>query len=189
MGMNRTKLNPNRNGRFLLSVYEREEDILGVSRAVRDEGLTIVDVHTPYAVHGLDEAMGLRASRLPWVCFALAIIGATAKVWFEYWTSWLDWPINVGGKPWDSLPAFMPVTFEVMVLCAGVSTVIAFFISRRLFPGRRASIPFEGITDDRFVLIIEETDASFDPDAVRRLLQPFNPVHIEERVGPKEAQR
>jgi len=108
--------------------------------------------------------------------------GAAVKVWFEFWTTASDWAINVGGKPWNSLPAFVPVTFEVMVLFAGVSTVIAFFIVARLVPGKKAVMPYPGVTDHRFVLVLEETDAAFDVGKVRAMLESFNAVHVEERV-------
>lgn len=168
--------------RVFLAAFEREEDALGATQASREFGFTIVDVYAPYAVHGMDAAMGLAPSRLPWVCFLLGLIGATFKVWFEYWTTWVSWPLNVGGKPWDSLPAFVPVTFEVMVLLAGVSTVIAFFIVCRLFPGKKSTLPIRGVTDNRFLLVLEETDAAFDAIKVRRMFEEFNAVQVEERV-------
>lgn len=168
--------------RFLLGVFEREEDILTATRAVRDRKFRIVDVYTPYAVHGLDEAMGLKPSRLPWISLVLGVLGAGFKVWFEFWTSATDWPINVGGKPWNSLPAFVPVTFEVMVLFAGVGTVIAFLASRKLRPGRKAVAPYPGVTDNRFVLVMEQTDATFDVVKVQKMLEDFNAIHVEERV-------
>ena len=84
--------------RLLVSTYEHEEDILAATIAARRNGLTIADVYTPYPVHGMDRAMGLPPSRLPWICFVLALLGAGLKLWFEYWTSAVDWPINVGGK-------------------------------------------------------------------------------------------
>ena len=108
--------------RIFIGVFENEEDTMKAVLASRARGLTVVDVFAPYAVHGMDKAMGLEPSKLPWVCLALGLAGATLKFWFE----------NVGGKPWNSLPAFVPVTFEVMVLFAGVSTVIALFIAARL---------------------------------------------------------
>lgn len=168
--------------RLFLAAFEREEDALGATQASREKGYKIVDVYAPYAVHGMDAAMGLEPSRLPWVCFALGLIGATFKVWFEYWTTWTAWPLNVGGKPWDSLPAFVPVTFEVMVLLAGVSTVLAFFLVCRLYPGKRHRVPIAGITDNRFLLVLEETDAAFDAAKVRRLFEDYNAVQVEERV-------
>jgi len=169
--------------RVFLSVFKDEDDILGMAEAARTKGLKIIDIYAPYAVHGLDEAAGFRASRLPIVCFVLALIGATFKVWFEFWTTASNWAINVGGKPWNSLPAFVPVTFEVMVLVAGVGTVLIFLGSDRLLPGRKAKIPFPGVTDDRFVLLIEETDAMFNPGKVRTLCERYHAVHIEEREG------
>jgi hypothetical protein len=168
--------------RLLMGVFEREEDILNATRVSRAMGYTLVDAHTPYAVHGLDEAMGLAPSRLPWVCFALGLAGAALKVWFEFWTTSVNWPVNVGGKPWNSLPAFVPITFEVMVLAAGVSTVIAFLAVARLLPGRRPKMPPARVTDDQFVLVLEETDAAFDVARVCRLLGNFNAVRVEERV-------
>src|SRR5512141_1337699 len=112
------------NRRFI-GVFEREEDTLDAIRASRQRGYKIVDVYGPYAAHGFDEAMGLSPSRIPWIVFALGLSGAALKVWFEYWTTAIDWPVNVGGKPFNSLPAFIPVTFEVMVLFAALAAVIA----------------------------------------------------------------
>lgn len=168
--------------RRLLGFFEDEDDILGATRAVRQSGFRIADVYSPYAVHGLDKAMGLEPSKLPWVCFLLGLFGAGSKVWFEYWTTAQAWPINVGGKPWNSLPAFVPVTFEVMVLFAAMSTVFAFFFVARLRPGKKARLPDPAVTDDHFVLVIEETDAAFDPAKVRQLLERFHVVRVEERV-------
>lgn len=170
-------------GRVVLGVFEDESHLLRATREVRRRGLHVADVFAPYAVHGLDEAMGLRPSMLPWVCFAAALTGAGLKLWFEFWTAVVDWPLNVGGKPWNSLPAFVPVTFEVMVLSAGVATVCAFLLLARLRPGKRPSLVHPGVTDDRFVLLLEESDARFDFAAVRRLLLRMGAVAVEERLG------
>lgn len=168
--------------RVVVGVFAEEREILGVTQAAREMGLAIADVYTPYAVHGLDRAMGLKPSRLPWVCFLAATVGAIVKLWFEFWTATVDWPMNVGGKPWNSLPAFVPVTFEVMVLSAGLSTVFAFLVLRRLWPGKPARLPAPGVTNDRFVLVLEEADAAFDIGCVRRLFKEFGALEIEERV-------
>lgn len=168
--------------RVLLGIFEREEDILEATRVTRARGLKILDVYSPYAVHGLEAAMGLKPSRLPWICFLAAVAGAVLKLWFEFWTTMVDWPVNVGGKPWNSLPAFIPVTFEVMVLSAGLTTVAAFLLVSRLWPGKRAVVPVPQVTDNRFVLVVEETDAAFDPLGVRRLFEGLNAISVEERV-------
>ena len=176
----RTK--PSGDRRFVLAVFDREDDVLSATSEVRTRGYKIADVYTPYAVHGLDKAMNLSPSRLPWICFALGLAGASFKVWFEFWTSAVAWPINVGGKPWNSLPAFVPVTFEVMVLFAALGTVAAFLIGRKLWPGRQARLAAPRVTDNQFALVIEETDASFDFDEVSAMLRGMGAAHIEERV-------
>ncbi len=167
--------------RSMLGVFAHEEDVLRATDAARRQGITILDVYTPYAVHGLDDAMGLPPSRLPWVCFALGLIGAVLKVWFEFWASAVSWPINVGGKPWNSLPAFVPITFEVMVLFAGISTVVAFLFVARLRPWRRAVLVHPRVTDDRFVLLLEQTDATLAVERIRNLFERHNAIEIAER--------
>ena len=110
--------------RNLMGVFHREKDILEVTRACRERGYEIVDVYAPYPVHGLDRAMGLKPSRITWLCFALGAFGASAMLAFQVWTSAVDWPVNIGGKPLNSVPAFIPVTFESAVLAAGLGLVV-----------------------------------------------------------------
>ncbi len=168
--------------RVLVSVFGSEEDILGATTQARERGYDIIDTYTPYAVHGLDAAMGITPTRLAYVCFALGLTGAVAKLGFQIWTSAWDWPVNVGGKPLVSIPAFVPVTFEVMVLFAGVGTVLAFFLVSRLFPGKKPKVVFPRVTDDHFVLVLDEKDASFDVRKVELMFKPYAPLHMEERV-------
>lgn len=168
--------------RLFVAFFEREKDFLAAARALRQAGFGVVDVFCPYAVHGLEEALGWRPSRLPYVTFALGVLGAAFKVWFEFWTTGVSWPLSVGGKPFNSLPAFVPVTFEVMVLLAGVSTVVAFLGVTRSYPGKPAKTLSPRTTDDLFALVLEQTDARFDPAEVGKVLAPFRPVAVEERV-------
>lgn len=183
------------NNRLLISTFAHEQDIIAATRTAREGGYRIVDVYTPYAVHGLDAAMGLKPSNLPWICFVLGITGAIAKLWYQIWTSATSWPVNVGGKPLKSLPAFVPVTFEIMVLFAGVGTVLAFFIVSRLRPGKKPTVNYKGVTDDKFVLVLEQTDARFDIGTLQKLFAPFHCVSMEEQIGrsngaiPREGRR
>jgi hypothetical protein len=167
--------------KVLAGSFATEEDILAATRAAREHGLGIADVYTPYAVHDLDQAMGLRPSRLPWVCFLCGLSGAVFKLWFQFWAMALSWPMNVGGKPWNSLPAYVPVTFEVMVLLAGLGMGLALLLRCRLFPGKEASPLFPAATDDRFVLVLLHPTEAGGADAARRLLHDFHAVHVVER--------
>jgi hypothetical protein len=166
---------------LLVGVFEREEDLLQATAAARHDGLDIVDVFTPYAVHGLDRLMEARPTRLPWVCFLLGLSGAAAAIAFEWWSTAVSWPINIGGKPWNSLPAFVPVAFEVMVFCAGMGTVAAFIWATGLRPGRRPVL-FDGrVTDDRFALVVSATGPTFDRAAAEGLLARCHAARIEAR--------
>jgi hypothetical protein len=167
----------------LLATFEHEDDLLAATEAVRERGLRIIDAFTPYAVHGLERAMGLKPSRLTWVCFVCGMTGALGMLWFEHWTASIAWPIDVGGKPWNSLPSDVPVAFEAAVLLAGFGSVFALFGVSRLFPGKRARVIAPRTTDDQFVLAIDESDAAFDVDSVERLLQSFNVVETAEHIA------
>lgn len=168
--------------RLLIAGFEHEEEMMSATRIVRGNGCRIVDAYTPYAVHGLDEAMGLAPSRLPWVCFVCGLLGALFAFWFQYWSLAVDWPINVGGRPWNSLPAYLPIAFEVMVLLAGFGVVIAFFICCRLYPGKRHVAPARGVTDNSFVLVIEPTEFGPSADRLHRLLKAVHALYVEERA-------
>jgi hypothetical protein len=164
----------------IISVFRNENDVVGATAAARKQGLDIVDVYTPYAVHGLDRAMGLPPSRLPWVTFVLGLTGALTMTIFQYWASAVDWPINVGGKPWHSWPAFAPVIFEVTVLMGGVGTVLFFLFWAGLRPGNESPVGDLRVTDDRFALVLGQ-GAGATRGAVESLLSAFHPVTVEER--------
>lgn len=168
--------------RVLIAVFQHDSDLLRAVAAVRAAGLRIDDVYAPYAVHGLDRALGWRPSRLSWACALCGLAGAAFMLWFQQWTSAVSWPLNVGGKPWNSLPAFVPIIFEGMVLAAGLGTVFALFLVSRLRPGKKALPIVPGVFDDRFALVVEETDATFDAAAVSELLRDHHAVEVEERI-------
>jgi Alternative complex III, ActD subunit len=155
--------------RALVGYFDDEAALLEAVRAARAAGLTIHDAYTPYAVHGLDEAMGLKPSRLPWVCLGAALAGLAAAWALQYYVAVVSWPLNVGGKPFFSWPAFLPVAFELTVLCAGLGTVAALLARAGLFPGARRVAPPK-VTDDRFALALCRENERFDADGARQLL-------------------
>ena len=167
-------------GRWLVSVFEREEDLLQAAAAARGAGLDIIDVFAPYAVHGLDRTIGSPSTRLPLACLLLGLAGAASMLAFQFWATAVSWPIDVGGKPWNSLPAFVPITFEMMVLFAGVGTVAAFIWVAGLRPGRRSPLEDLRVTDDRFALVLREPGAT-NRQAVEAMLSRCHAVVIEER--------
>lgn len=139
----------------LYATFDREDSLLQAVQQLRHEGYDILDVYTPYAVHGLESAMGLPHSRLPWCAAAFGTFGALFMLWFQFWTSAVNWPLNVGGRPFQSAPAFLPVIFETAVLLAGLGIVACFFVRAGLFPGKTARPPRPDVTDDRFVVLAQ----------------------------------
>lgn len=166
----------------VVCIFDREQDIVAAAAASRERGLTIADAYTPYPVHGLAAALNLQPSRLPWVCFGLGVISGAAMLLFQYWASAVSWPINVGGRPWSSFPAFVPVTFELIVLVAGVGTVVAFLAVTGLRPWRSAAVPNPRVTDDRFALVLIANDDD-QRAAIRTVMERFHPASIEERAS------
>jgi len=172
----------NTHRRLLQASFRHESDLLAAVDDVRRHGWTILDAYTPYAVHGLETALGLRPSRLPWVCFLCGMLGAAGMLWFEHWTMAVDWPVNVGGKPWNSLPSDVPVAFEAAVLLAGFGSVFALFAVSRLYPGQQPAVLDPRATDDRFLLLLDQSDAAFDTAIVERLLRKHDVVEVRELV-------
>lgn len=173
--------------RLFVTTFADDHALLDAVRTARGRGWRIVDAYAPCPVHGLEDALGLRPSRLPAACFLLGVLGAAFMMWLQHWTSAVDWRLNVGGRPWNSSLSFACVAFEVMVLTAGIGTVILFLIVARLRPGAEPELAIEGVTDDRFALVLEETAEPLDCERVRAALQACSPETIEERIVEGQA--
>ncbi|GEN11113.1 quinol:cytochrome c oxidoreductase membrane protein [Myxococcus fulvus] len=167
----------------LIGYFEKEEQVLEATRAVREAGHDLRDVYTPYAVHGLDDAMGLKPSRLTWVCFVGGLTGCTLAMSLQLYTSVVSWPLNVGGKPFNSFPAFIPVTFELTVLFAALTTVAAFLVRTKLFPGnKQPALP--RVTDDRFAIVVAPRQTPESLEAAEDLMRRHGAVATDVREVP-----
>ncbi|MGZ2370113.1 DUF3341 domain-containing protein [Ancylomarina sp. YFZ004] len=149
--------------RYISAYFTDEEDLLRASKILMEKKILILDVLTPFPVHGLDKVLGLKESKLPIVGFIAGAIGTLFAFGFQTWAFVVDYPLFIGGKPHFSIPAFIPITFEVTVLFAAVAMVFAFLFRSKLGLGAKNKIHDERITDDRFVIIIEanENDEHF----------------------------
>src|SRR5260370_23286421 len=124
--------------------------------------------------------MGFRPSRLPWVTFLAGLGGLTFALIVQFYTNIWDWPLNVGGKPDNSTLAFVPVCFELTVLIAGLSTVAAFFFRTRLFPGKKERLAAEGVTDDKFALVLRKRTS--DLRRAMTILEASGAEKVEQKV-------
>lgn len=153
----------------VLGAFYDPHDCLAAAEKVRAAGWTHFDFLTPFPVHGLDEAMGQRRSWVPWATGALAIGGILFAQGLQNYVMVWDWPMNFGGKPHASWPAFVPITFEAMVFWAALGSAAIAIIA-----GKRDTVPqpppmqiTTGATADRFVLWISATDPQWNAEHAR----------------------
>jgi hypothetical protein len=168
---------------FLVATFTDADSLLRAVPLVRSEKFRLYDVFAPYPVHGLDEAMGIKRTRLPYVTLGAGLCGLAFALSLQFYANVLDWPLNVGGKPDNSTLAFIPISFELTVLSAGLVTVAAFFLRARLYPGKAVELPASGVTDDVFALVVRKPASA---DAVRRVREIFSQCGastVSEREG------
>ena len=136
------------------------QELLDKIKELKSDGKEIQEVYTPFYVHGLAEALGLKRTRLGKATFLYGLIGLFFGCWLTYFTMIKDWPMDIGGKPnatfWQNLPAFVPVIFELVVYFAAHLLVISFFIRSRLYPFKKAENPIKKSSDDKFVIQVRD---------------------------------
>ena len=166
----------------LLAEFDTPKQLYGACERVRDEGYKKWDAHTPFPVHGLEKAMGLRASVLPWIVLVMGLAGASGAMLLQWWVSAKAYPVVVAGKPYFSWQAFVPVAFELMVLFAAIGAVFGMFALNKLpqlyhslFRSRR----FERASNDKFFISIEATDPKFDRVESATFLKDVGATHVE----------
>ncbi len=168
----------------IMAVFESPEGVRGAAAHLRRAGFRDFEAYTPYPVEGLDEAVHPgRRTYLPMVIFIGAVLGAAYGYWVQYWDEALNYPLNVGGRPYNSWPAFVVSAFEMMLLIAVTAGFFGMLAASRLpklhhpiFEARS----FARASRDRFVICVEAADPQFDAVAVRRTLQQLGAERIEE---------
>ncbi|WP_126972334.1 DUF3341 domain-containing protein [Gynurincola endophyticus] len=141
--------------KFVVGCFDEEGVLFDAVKKVRKAGYKLHDVYTPFPVHGLDGAMGLRDTSLHTAGFIYGITGTTVALSSITWILTSDWPLNIGGKPHFALPAWIPITFELTVLFAAVGMVLTFCYLCQLAPFVKKHHFHERATDDLFVMVIE----------------------------------
>jgi hypothetical protein len=167
----------------LVAEFSSPETLLAAANRVRKAGYRRIDAFTPFAVHGLAEAIGFHRSRLPLVVLLGGIVGGGGAFFMEWFSATIHYPLNVGGRPLDSWPSFIPVTFELTVLGAALAAVLGMIAMNGLpmpyhplFNVER----FGQASRDRFFLCIEARDSKFDLSATKRFLESLQPMGVYE---------
>ncbi len=158
----------------LMVEFDNPEALLAAARRAFAEGFRKMDAYTPFPVDGLPEAIGFHRTAVPLIVLIGGIVGCIAGFYLQYWVSVIDYPINVGGRPLNSWPSFIPVTFELTILVAALSAVFGLLALNGL------PMPYHPVFNvdrfklasrNRFFLCIEATDPKFDPEETQRFLE------------------
>jgi hypothetical protein len=166
---------------YLVATFSDPDKLVRAVAPVRRENFRIFDVYSPFPIHGLDVAMGIRPTRLPWVTLLAGLTGLTLALTFQFYTQVLDFPLNVGGKPDNSTLAFVPISFELTVLFGGLCTAAALLLRAKLYPGKRARLIAGGITNDTFALVLRKPLEPFDTRRACKILEDCGASEVEEK--------
>lgn len=165
--------------KVLYGLYNDEEDLKSAVKTANAAHLDIMDVFTPFPVHGLDPLLGLKESRLHYLGFIYGAIGALFAFLTMSWIFTRDWPIMFGGKPYWSVPAFIPITFEMTVLFSAWGMTITFYTICGMWPGVKAKTLDDRITDDKFCMAFDVTSASeADMDGIKGFFKNTNAAEV-----------
>lgn len=178
------------NDKYIIGLFDHEDSLVDAIRAFKKKGIEITQTLTPFPVHGLENELGYEGSRLHTAGFLFGLTGAALALFIMTWVSVSNYPLNVGGKPYFALPAFIPITFEITVLFAAVGMVMVYLKRNKLFPGYIPRIYDDRITDDRFALVFEVTDKTTQADfnAITSLLKETGVVDIKTKEFEENAE-
>lgn len=162
----------------IAGIWEDEALVLKAARKVREAGFKRFEAISGYPVHGMEEACGIKRSWLPYVTFAMGVFGLLAGLLLTWWTSVVSYPINVGGKPLFSLPAFIPVIFEVTILFAALSSVAALFYACGM-PNMNPPVIDPDLSSHKFAIFIPHNDIGYDESKLEGMFKDLGATEVK----------
>jgi len=166
---------------YLVGIFSDEDVLLDAVADIRDKGVKIEEVYSPFPVHGLDEALGYRRSRLPIAAFMFGMTGTMLALFTQIWMLGFDWPMIIGGKNHASLPPFVPVTFEFTVLLSAFGMVGTFFIVADLKPYKWPRLFDNRCTDDKHVMAINLGSNKLGKEEITGILKQAGAEEVNEK--------
>src|SRR6267143_1330422 len=167
----------------VMGEFETPEQLIHAVEKVREAGYRRLDAYAPFPVEGLSEALGLKRNMVPIICLLGGLAGGVGGFFFQYWASAITYPIDIGGRPLNSWPAFIPVTFELTVLGAALSAVFGMLALNKLPQPHHPLFNverFKRASNDKFFLCIESHDPKFHLEETARFMQSINAQHVTE---------
>lgn len=168
--------------KFLVGVFEDEDVLLHAVEGIRSKGVKIHEVYSPFPVHGLDEALGYKRSRLPKAAFLFGMTGTILALTMQIWMLGFDWPMIIGGKNFISLPPFIPVTFELTVLLSALGMVGTFMIVSDMKPYKWPRQFDLRSTDDKHVMAVDLAANKLSKDEISAILKANGASEVNEKT-------
>ncbi len=170
-----------RDSNFILGIFDDEDVLMNAVKDVRKSGIKIHEVYSPYPIHGLDEVLGYKRSKLPIAAFLFGLLGTILALTMQFYMNKFDWPMIIGGKDFASI-TFVPVTFEVTVLLAAFGMVGVFMVTSNLKPWGQPRIFDLRSTDDKHVMAIDiANNASLSTDVITEVLKNSGATEINRK--------
>jgi len=170
--------NKDMDSKYILGVYDGEESLLRAFRKMKDEGLEIEDIFTPYPVHEILEKHG-RKSRITVVGWFYGFFAALGVLAFLFYTAVINWPLNYGGKPSNAFPSFMVITIVLTIFSITILSLFTFSVRANLWPSNEKPIFHEHATDDKFVIVVDKGKA--DPGRVSSVMKETGAMEVIEK--------
>jgi len=167
----------------MMAEFDTPVALVEAAKRTYQAGYTKIDTYTPFPIEGLAEEIGFHRNEVPLVVLIGGIVGGLTGYLMQYWMSAVDYPLNIGGKPYHSWPAFIVITFEMTILFAGISAVFGMLALNGLpMPYHPVfNVPrFTRASRDRFFLVVFSSDVQYDPAATRQFLESLDPRSVSE---------
>ena len=166
---------------YIVGVYGDDNIALNAVKSIREAGVRIHEVFSPFPIHGIDEALGYKRSRLPQAAFMFGALGLALALIMQYWMMGYDWQMIIGGKDFASLPPFVPVAFELTVLLSALGMVGTFLIASDLKPYKKPKIFDIRITDDKHVIAIDLADNKLAKEEISNIIAQTGAEEVNEK--------
>lgn len=176
----------------VVAEFDSPGQLLQAARKTREAGYREIEAYTPFPLHGLSDAVGFKDEKVPWIVFLGGVVGASCGYLLQFYTSVIDYPLNVGGKGLNSIPMFFPVTYECTILFASFGAFLGMLALNKLpqpYHGAFNTPNFERASQDKFFLAVEANDKQFDEVETKRFMETMdanNVSLVKESVGADE---
>jgi hypothetical protein len=162
----------------MAAIFHDEHQVVKAAAKIRENGFTKFDAISPYPVHGMEEACGIKRSWIPWVTLVAGFTGCFLAWLMQWWISVVNWPLNIGGKPFHSLPAFIPIMFELTVLIGSLASVGALFYACGI-PKVNPPVIDPALTSHKFAIFIPSDDNGYSEPKVEALFRELGAAEVK----------